>query len=157
MNAMAIAANGTPAKANQRNGIPAANEHPGDDGAEDEDGAEVVPEHDGTDAERGDGHEVGHHDVAEAVQVLALAPRGSARRRGRAPTFTISDGCTATGPIRSQFWLPPTAVPSGESTRSCSANADGEDREGEALPGRHRHPRGDDQRDRTRRSRTRPG
>ena len=34
----------------------------------------------------------------------------------------ISDGCTVTGPILSQFWLPPTAVPNGDSTSSCSPN-----------------------------------
>ena len=45
-NAMAIAANGTPAKANQRNGMPGDEEHPGDDRAEDHHGAEVVAEHD---------------------------------------------------------------------------------------------------------------
>ena len=31
-------------------------------------------------------------------------------------------GCTVTGPTRSQFWLPPTAVPNGVSTSSWSAN-----------------------------------
>ena len=39
------------------------------------------------------------------------------------PTLMISEGCTVTGPTRSQFWLPLTLTPMGVSTSSCSTNA----------------------------------
>ena len=98
------------------------------------------------DAHGRDGHEVGHEDVAEGVEALAL-------RREDQPTGEHQAHLDDLGrldvdrPSRSQFWLPLTSTPIGVRTSSWSTMPTDEDRQGQPLPARDADPRGDHERD----------